>query len=116
MPRGRTSGSVIRLGVLFLILIGVGIFGWNRRPDLVRNYLGVNAPARDTGQALQFANATLFGLATELTEAEVTTSLVAKNCAFWCGRNPFWTRGDPFREHVHFFKCCFMWVSSTIFA
>lgn len=63
---------MIRLGVLFLILIGVGIFGWNRRPDLVRNYLGVNAPARDTGQALQFANATLFGLATELTEAEVT--------------------------------------------
>ena len=70
-PRGKSSGSVIRLVVLIIILIGVGIFGWNRRPDLVRNYLGMNAPARDTSQALQFANNELFTLATELTEAEV---------------------------------------------
>ena len=68
---GKASGSMIRLGVLFLVLIGVGIFGWLRRPDLVRNYLGVNAPAWNTTQALQFANAELFSLATELTEAEV---------------------------------------------
>ena len=70
-PRGKTHGSLIRLGVLFLILIGVGIFGWIRRPDLVRNYLGMNAPASNTSQALEFANNELFTLGTELTEAEV---------------------------------------------
>ena len=71
MPRGKTSGSMIRLGVLFLILLGVGIFGWIRRPDLVRNYLGINAPAWNTTQALKFANNELFTLGTKLTEAEV---------------------------------------------
>ena len=29
-------------------------------------------------------------------------SLGAKNCAFWCRRSPFWTRGDQFCEHFHF--------------
>ena len=33
---------------------------------------------------------------------DVTTSLVAKNYAFWCRRSPFWTHGDPFREHFQF--------------
>ena len=36
------------------------------------------------------------------TGTDVTTSLVAKNYAFWCKRNPFLTHGDPFREHVQF--------------
>ena len=34
--------------------------------------------------------------------------LVAKNRAFWFRRSPFWTHGDPFREHFYFFvfeKC-----------
>ena len=51
--------------------LNFGIFGWIRRPDLVRNYLGINAPAWDTSQALKFANNELFTLGTELTEAEV---------------------------------------------
>ena len=70
-PRGKSSGSVIRLFVLIIILVGVGIFGWIRRPDLFRNYLGINAPAWNTSQALKFANNELFTLGTELTEAEV---------------------------------------------
>lgn len=60
MRRGKSSGSLVRLGVLTLILIGVGIFGWVRRPDLVRTHLGVNAPAWNTTQALVFTNAELF--------------------------------------------------------
>ena len=34
---------------------------------------------------------------------DVTTSLVAKKHAFWHRRSPFWTHGDPFREHFHLF-------------
>ena len=34
-----------------------------------------------------------------LTETDVTTSLVAKNYASWCRRRPFWTHGDPVRDH-----------------
>ena len=69
--RGKVAGSVIRLGVLLLILFGVAVFGWFQRPDLVRRHLGLEAPARSEVQALEFANHELFNLATDLTKAEV---------------------------------------------
>ncbi len=70
MRRGKSSGSLVRLGVLSLILIGVGIFGWVRRPDLVRTHLGVNAPAWNTTQALVFTNAELFKASASLKAAQ----------------------------------------------
>lgn len=69
--RGKAAGSVIRLGVLLLILFGVAVFGWFQRPDLFRRHLGLEAPARSEVQALQFANDELFTLATDLAKAEV---------------------------------------------
>lgn len=80
MRRGKSSGSLVRLGVLSLILIGVGIFGWVRRPDLVRTHLGVNAPAWSTTQALEFTNAELFeaSVILETTQHEQVRTLVGE--------------------------------------
>ena len=56
-----------------------------------------------------------------LTGTDVTTSLVAKNYAFWCRRSQFWTHGDPFREHFHVFvlfvveKCTHLFLIHGIF-
>ncbi|MBC01879.1 MAG: hypothetical protein CMJ34_01060 [Phycisphaerae bacterium] len=69
--RGLTRASTIRIGVLLIILGGVGVFGWLRRPDLVREHLGIDAPAADTTQALQFARGGILRLVIELAEAEV---------------------------------------------
>ena len=63
---------MIRLLVLLLLLLGVGIFGYVRRPDLVREHLNIEAPAWDTTQALTFANEELFTLASALAVAEVS--------------------------------------------
>ncbi len=71
-PGGRTGASMIRLLVLLLLLLAVGIFGFVRRPDLVRQYLGIEAPAWDTRQALTFANEELFKVASALAIAEVS--------------------------------------------
>ena len=69
---GKAGGSTIRLLVLLLLLIGVGVFGYVRRPDLAREYLNLEAPAWDTRQALTFANEELFKVASALAIAEVS--------------------------------------------
>ena len=51
-------------------LVAVLVFGYLYRPDIVRNYLGVKATARDAGQAMLFANDELFAAATKLADAE----------------------------------------------
>ena len=69
--RGRTGSSTVRLLVLLALLLGVGVFGFIRRPDLVRQHLKIDAPAWDSRQALTFANEDLFKVASALAVVEV---------------------------------------------
>ena len=73
--RGIARATVIRISVLSVLFIGVVIFGWLSRPDLVRNYLGIMAPAKNAEQAMLFANEDLFAVAADLAEAQVTLGM-----------------------------------------
>lgn len=77
--RGSAKSAVIRILVLLVLFLGIVIFGWFSRPDLVRHYLGIMAPAKNTDQALLFANEDLFAAGQDLANAQVTLGLGGKN-------------------------------------
>lgn len=76
--RGVAKSTIIRISVLLVLFLGVVIFGWFSRPDLVRNYLGIMAPAKNADQALLFANEDLFLVASDLAHAQVDLGVGGK--------------------------------------
>ena len=64
--RGVTTSATIRIIVLLVLFIGVVVYGWVMRPDLVRQYIGFNASARNPEQAMLFVNEELYEVQSQL--------------------------------------------------